>query len=131
MMKQFFEQTKPYSLILIRIWLGIAMMYHSAPVLFDGKVAQFAGYVESLGIPFPMLMAVLAKSSEFFGGLLVLTGVYARFGAFFIAITMFVAFGIAHDFLIFSEGARAIHFFLMAVTIFLGGSGKLSLKNWP
>lgn len=51
---------------------------------------------EYLGLPAPMLMALLAASAEFFGGIALLVGIGVRFMAIPLMITMIVAATTAH-----------------------------------
>ena len=51
---------------------------------------------ESLGMPFPYLMAVLAGSAEFFGGILLLIGLMTRLASIPLLVTMFIAAWTVH-----------------------------------
>jgi putative oxidoreductase len=82
--------THDSALLLLRGITGSVFVYHGAQKLFGG-LEGFAGYVGSLGIPFPQANAVLAASTEFFGGLLLLAGVRVGLAAVPLVITMLVA----------------------------------------
>ncbi|MEQ8362399.1 MAG: DoxX family protein [Cyclobacteriaceae bacterium] len=123
------ESIKDYALTFMRIWLGGVMMWYSFPVLFQGGMGDFTNWIGTLGIPLPSVLAVVGKCSEFFGGLMILTGFYSRIGAFFVAITMFVATATAGNFEIFTGAGISFNLFIMSTTIFIGGSGKFSLKG--
>lgn len=104
---------------LLRYWLGCMMIYHSYWAFFDdGGMAGFTGYLESLGVPFPYVMAVIAKSSEFFGSVLLLLGVFTRLVSFLIFCVMSVAVFLAHDGLIWSEAELAFNYWIMALILF-------------
>ena len=89
-----------YGLTILRIILGIVFMAHGSQKLFG----LFGGYglegtgkfMESLGLTPGYLMALLAGSGEFFGGLLVLLGLFSRIGAFLTMIVSVVAFFSVH-----------------------------------
>ena len=65
-------------LLLARGVVGGVFFYHGAPKLFgwfgSSGLAGFAGYLESLGAPFPMAAAFAAAASEGVGALLLLSG---------------------------------------------------------
>ena len=78
------------ALLLLRGIAGAVFVYHGAQKLFGG-LDGFAGYLSSLGIPFPQANAVLAASTEFFGGLALLAGIRVGIIAVPLVITMLVA----------------------------------------
>ncbi len=104
---------------LLRYWLGIMMIYHSYWAFFDkGGMTGFAGYLDSLGVPFPAAMAIVVKSCEFFGGILLLMSLLTRIVSFLIFSVMSVAVFHAHDGLIWSEGELAFNYWIMALILF-------------
>ena len=60
-------------LFLIRAVLAVVFIYHGSQKLFGWfgghGIGGTAGWMESMGIPYPMLSAVLAGGTEFFGGI--------------------------------------------------------------
>ena len=112
----------PYKNIswLLSIWLGVMMMYHSYETLFFGGLSNFAGYLESMGIPFPKVMSPIAKMGEFFGGLAVLIGTMQlqRIGLVFIICVMAVATFVAHKGLVWSDAQLSFTFLLIAIVLF-------------
>ena len=88
-------------LLLIRAVLAMVFIYHGGQKLFgwfDGYgIVGTAGWMASVGIPFPMLSTVLAASVEFFGGIILLLGTGARLAAIPMAFTMLVAIVTAHS----------------------------------
>jgi putative oxidoreductase len=116
------------ALSIIRVFAGILILLHGKMV-FDSQVMN--GMAESmskdLGMPFPMLMAYLAKGSEFFGGLFFALGLLTRFVSIPLAITMAVAAFIAHHGQITGDGEHAFLFLLIFVAFFFIGSGKWSV----
>lgn len=124
------SSVKPFSvdvLGIIRIIVGILMLLHGKMV-FDTQV--MSGMAESLskdmGMPMPLLMAYLAKGSEFFGGLLFALGLLTRFVSIPLIITMAVAVFGAHHGEITGEAEHAFLFLLVFAAFFFIGSGKLS-----
>lgn len=81
--------------LLLRIFLApifIIAGYGKLAALED--TAYYFG--EYLGLPAPMLMAVLAGAAEFFGGIAILIGLAVRWFAIPLMFTMIVAAGTAH-----------------------------------
>ena len=89
------------ALLLIRLMTGTTLAFHGAQKLFGAfggyGIEGSAGYMESLGIPFPTASVVLAGSAEFLGGLAFLTGLFTRTLAAPVAFTMLVAAFTAHS----------------------------------
>jgi putative oxidoreductase len=112
---------------IIRIITGILMLIHGKMV-FDSQVMN--GMAESLskdlGMPLPLLMAYLAKGSEFFGGLFFALGLLTRFVSIPLVITMAVAVFGAHHGEITGEAEHAFLFLLVFIAFFFIGSGKMS-----
>lgn len=116
--------------ILLRIWIGSAMISHSMFKLFNPEIMnRFILVVEKLGFPLPFIFGYLAKSSEFFGGILLILGLFTRTAAFFVAATMFVATFLSHEGLIFADGEQAFTYLVIAIYFVLRGSNYLSLDK--
>jgi putative oxidoreductase len=116
------------ALAIIRVLAGILILMHGKMV-FDIEIMK--GMAESLSkdlrLPFPFLMAYLAKGSEFFGGIMLAVGLFTRFASIPLAITMAVAAFGAHHGQITGEGEHAFLFLLIFVAFFFIGSGKWSI----
>src|SRR5687768_12864749 len=72
-MRRFLPLNPDAGLLILRVVLGIIMMYHGWPKLTNlgGVIEGFSG----MGIPLPAVAAVFSMVAEFFGGLLLLVGV--------------------------------------------------------
>lgn len=116
------------ALSIIRVFAGILILLHGK-IVFDPQIMN--GMAESMskdmGMPFPLLMAYLAKGSEFFGGLLFALGLLTRFVSIPLAITMAVAAFIAHHGQVTGEGEHAFLFLLIFAAFFFIGSGMWSV----
>ncbi len=118
------------------------MMVHGAGKLLNiGPSAigvdAFAAFLASLGIPFPVVFAWAATLAEIGGGLLILLGLFTRYAAVFIAITMAVAALLVHipaGFPTLSIGTAytigeyTIVLILTSISLVLSGPGRLSLE---
>lgn len=93
-----------------------------------GPPEWFVGDVAEMGFPAPLFFAWCAVLAEFIGGILLMFGLLTRVAAFFLIITMGVAFFIQHggnpD-----NGLLAIVYFFMTTSLFLTGPGTFSIDH--
>ncbi len=119
-------------LTILRIWLGIAFIMHGLPGIFsEDYMAGHFGMMEVYNIPAPLLMAYLSKGGELLAGLLLLLGIFTRFGALIVIINMTVATFLAMRGDIFGDFQTQMSFtyLIIGVAILLGGITKYSL-DW-
>jgi len=120
-------------LLAIRGWWGWSFFQTGKGKLMHlGKTAEFFA---SLNIPLPKLNAIMAGSTECFGGLLLLVGLFSRVVSVPLIFTMFIAYATADQealHAIFSDpdkftGATPFLFLFACLIVFAFGPGKLSL----
>ena len=113
-------------LLLMRLMLATALLYHGSQKLFgafDGPGLEgFSGWLGSMHVPMPSVSAFLAAAAEFFGGLALLLGIWVRLMAIPAAFTLFVGAFLAHTGYADREHALLIAVFLTALTLTCGGS---------
>ena len=126
-----------FETLILRIPVGIIFMAHGAQKLFG----WFGGYglvgtgqwMESIGLGPGVLMAFLAGSAEFFGGLFILLGLLTRPAAILAAFTMVVAIFSVHfeNGLFMSNNGYEFGLVLLAASASLAvsGAGKVSFDN--
>lgn len=126
-----------FGAFVLRISIGIIFMAHGSQKLFG----MFGGYglegtgqfMESLGLTPGFLMALLAGSAEFFGGLFLLLGLLTRLAATALAGTMIVAIFSTHIqnglFLSNNGYEFALALFAASASLAFSGSGKIALDN--
>jgi putative oxidoreductase len=85
---RYLDRLQPLALLVMRLALGAVMVGHGYQKVFGG-LHHFVQFVQSLGLP--GWSAYLSAFAEFFGGLLVLVGLFTRAAAFAICIDMCVA----------------------------------------
>ena len=119
----------------LRFPVGIVLAAHGAQKLFG----LFGGYglagtgqwMDSIGLQPGVLMALLAGSAEFFGGLALLIGLLVRPAAAALAVTMLVAIFAVHidKGLFMANNGYEYALTLLAVTLALlvSGAGRLSV----
>ena len=113
-------------LLLLRVFLGGALLTHGWGKMFGG-LEQFTGFVASLGVPAPHVMAFLAAFAECFGSMFLIAGLLTRPAAFLIVCTMAVAVGGAHAGQGFAKQELAWLYLVPALFFLLKGAGKWSL----
>ncbi|WP_036534471.1 DoxX family protein [Oceanobacter kriegii] len=132
-----FRSNAGLAALILRVPVGIVLAAHGSQKLFG----WFGGYglegtgqwMASIGLEPGYLMALLAGSAEFFGGLALVLGLLTRPAALVTAFTMVVAIfstHISHG-LFLSNGGYEYALSLLAVTVALAvqGAGKLALDN--
>ncbi|HWB43761.1 MAG TPA: DoxX family protein [Gemmatimonadales bacterium] len=82
------------ALLVLRLVLGIIMIYHGWPKLTNlgGTIEGFTG----MGIPLPALSAIFSTVAEVGGGLLLLLGVFTDIAGLLVAIDMLGAIIFVH-----------------------------------
>lgn len=122
----------------MRLALGIAFVVAGAGKLLGvgpkaGSVGGFAGFLASLGVPAPGLMAWVVALVELGGGILLLLGLFVRIAALGLAIDMLVATVIVHvpnGYLVSNGGYElTLTLMLLSVAVVLSGPGMLSLET--
>src|SRR5690554_2169027 len=129
------RSTGGYAALILRVPVGLILAAHGAQKLF----AWFGGYglegtgqwMASIGLEPGYLMALLAGSAEFFGGLALAVGLLTRPAAVVAAFTMLMAMFTVHigNGLFMSNNGYEYALVLAVVSIALAvqGAGKLSL----
>ncbi|HBV76893.1 MAG TPA: DoxX family protein [Vibrio sp.] len=123
--------------LILRIPTGIILMAHGSQKLFGwfggGGLEGTGQFMASLGLSPGELMAFLAGSGEFFGGLLILLGLLTRPAAAVVAFTMVVAIVSVHlpNGLFLANGGYEFGLALLAIAVSLvfSGSGRVGIDN--
>ena len=121
----------------LRLIAGVLFAAHGSQKLF----AWFGGYgldgtgqwMESIGLAPGYLMALLAGSAEFFGGIFLIVGFLTRPTSLVLAITMIVAIFSVHinNGMFMSNNGYEFGLSLIAITLalFIQGGGKYSIDG--
>ncbi|GGP67198.1 DoxX family protein [Shewanella saliphila] len=137
LVKRITHSTAGFSTLALRVPVGIIFMAHGAQKLFG----WFGGYglegtgqwMASMGMEPGVLMAFMAGSAEFFGGLFILLGLLTRPAAVALAFTMVIAIASVHlsNGLFMSNNGYEYALALLAasVSLALSGSGKVAIDN--
>lgn len=132
-----FSARDGYDDLALRLPASIIFIAHGGQKLFG----WFSGYglegtaqwMASIGLEPGLLMATLAGSAEFFGGLLLLVGLLTRPAAMVLAVTMAVAIATVHlsNGLFMSNNGFEFGLALLGISaaLALRGAGTLSLDR--
>lgn len=135
--KALFNSNGGFAALVLRVPVGLILAAHGAQKLF----AWFGGYglegtgqwMASIGLEPGYLMALLAGSAEFFGGLALVLGLLTRPAALVSAVTMLVAMFAVHigNGLFMSNNGYEYALTLAVVTAALAilGGGRFALDN--
>ncbi|MGC1687613.1 MAG: DoxX family protein, partial [Candidatus Acidiferrales bacterium] len=87
------EKLKPLALLLLRLGLGIIFVSHGFPKLF-GHSQQWIVAFQHMG--FPPYFAYISGILEFFGGLLLIAGLFTQIAGLLLAVEMAIAIWRVH-----------------------------------
>jgi putative oxidoreductase len=124
------EKLSPLALLLLRAAIGIVFLFHGYPKLFVNAHGAMQGF-EHMG--FPTYFAVISGVLEFFGGCMLLAGLFTRVAALLLAGEMVIALWRVHH--MFSEpmkvGAYEFPMVLAAGAFALAclGAGEISVDQ--
>ena len=121
----------------LRVGAGAIFAAHGAQKLFGWfggyGLEGTAGWMTSIGLEPGLLMAAMAGSAEFFGGLLLIIGLLVRPAALTLAITMLVAIVTVHlqNGLFMANNGYEFGLALLAISVALvfRGAGSLSADH--
>ena len=82
------ERLKSLALLLLRVGLGIIFIFHGYPKLFTHTHDMMAGF-QHMG--FPPFFVYIAGVIEFFGGIVLILGLFTRIAALLLACEMTIA----------------------------------------
>jgi putative oxidoreductase len=88
------EKLKPLGLLLLRVALGVIFVYHGYPKLF-GRTPDAMQWFAHLGLP--GYFVYIAGVIEFFGGLMLIAGLFTRIAGLLLAGEMAVGLWAVHN----------------------------------
>jgi putative oxidoreductase len=128
----YLDRLQPLALLLMRLALGAIMVAHGYHKVFGG-LHHHAQMVASLGLP--AWLGYVSAFTEFFGGLLILVGLFARVAALGVCLDLFVAIWKVHlhNGLIGSPDRPGYEFalaaFALAFAIIFFGGGPIAIDH--
>ncbi len=89
-LQSFYSIAVPLSFVVMRVCLGLMLVPHGWGKLDGHDIAHTAQNFVKLGWPGPVALSYLVGCMEFFGGLMLATGLFTRVAAAMIAVEMAV-----------------------------------------
>jgi len=116
----------PVGLDIIRVITGCIIISFGFEIFNSETMAGYQQWLGEVGVPFPKLMAKVGKLAELICGFGLTIGLFTRFCAIPLMLTMVVV-----NFIMLDGNLRSEPFYLLLLfTIFLfSGSGKISIDS--
>lgn len=131
------SKLQPWALTLLRLVLGVSMLYHGWEKLIPAGglsrghplagVESFTHFVTTLGLPY--WLGYVSVVTEFLGGALLILGLLTRLSGLLIAINMLVAIWTVNMRHGYSSSEYSLALVSMALMLVVAGSGALSLDR--
>lgn len=127
------DRYQDFGLLILRVGIGIVYLFHGFPKIFGGpeqwenvgRATQFVG-ISVL----PVFWGFLGSSAEFFGGLLIIFGLFTRPAVIALFLTMTVAtamhIGSGDE---FAYTSHALKMSILFLGLFFMGPGRHSLDK--
>lgn len=124
------EKNKENALSIVRIVVGLLMIYHGKEVFDDALLTEYGKWGQFKGFSNPKLIATIGKAAELIAGLLLAIGFYTRIGAFILVMSMlYITFFVGNG--VFWYGDQHPFMFVLIGIIFLfSGGGKFSVDKF-
>jgi uncharacterized membrane protein YphA (DoxX/SURF4 family) len=114
---------------LIRIIVGILMIYHGWEVFKKDTMDGYAKWLTDLHFPMPALFAYLGKGAEFVGGIMLTLGFLTRLAIIPVVITMgVICFGMGQG-RVWADEQHPFLFILLCLVFFFFGPGRFSVDK--
>ncbi len=89
-------QGQARGITVLRVVVGIVFVMHGRQKLFIYGFNGVAGFLGRVGIPLPLLSALVVTGVEFLGGAALMLGLLTRWAAVLLGINMLVAMVVVH-----------------------------------
>lgn len=127
------DRLQNIGLLILRLGLGIMLIFHGYPKMFGGpeKWTEVGTAMQYLGIEWaPMFFGFIAGVTEFFGGIFLILGLFFTPTVLFLLIVMMVAtikhLGVGDG---FSDYSHSIEVGIVFLSLMFIGPGKYSLDQ--
>ncbi len=120
---------QPGGLALIRMVVGLFMIYHGWEVFNDEKMKAYLTGDLFKKFSYPGIMVYLGKIAELISGLFLLVGVFTRVASLVLIFTMaYISFFVGHG-KVWYEDQHPFLFVLLGLVFFFAGPGKWSVDH--
>ena len=136
-MGRFLDGLQPWTLLLLRLTLGVAMLYNGWDKVIPAgglhgnntfsALQHWDASVMRMGLP--AWLGTVSALTEFFGGMLLLVGLLTRLAAVFVAVNMGVALWKVNLHHGYTGSQYSVALFVMALVLVAFGSGALAVDR--
>lgn len=117
--------------LVLRVALGAIFAWHGYDKVFVKGHEAITGFMTSLGLPLPELMAYILSYGELIGGILLILGAFTYWVTLFDVIVATVAWITVHASKGFSVGEGGYEFIMLifaaSLSLMISGAGKYSV----
>ena len=85
------RSTESWGPTVLRLAVGTVFLMHGGQKIFTFGLHGTAGFLGSIGVPMPTVMAAILIAVEFLGGAALVLGVFTRWASLLLAVDMMVA----------------------------------------
>ncbi len=123
----FIPLSPSFGLLVLRVWLGLTMLLVHGMMKVQNFDSLSGKFLSLFGIGSKTSL-ILAISAEVVGAALLVIGLFTRWAALGLAVTMAVAFFMAHKGMVTGDKPGELAFIYLAgfVTLFFTGAGAIS-----
>ena len=117
---------------MLRVVIGVVFLAHGGQKLFIWGFGGVAAFMGKIGVPAPMLAAVVVTLVEFLGGLALVLGLYSQWAAALLGVDMLVAILTVHlrgGFFLPNGFEFALTLLAANTALVLLGSGEASVEK--
>jgi putative oxidoreductase len=126
----FFKKYSEYGPILLRILIGAELIRGTQDNVFSyARMVEFAEFLGTRGVPFPLFSAFLSAYAQLLCGILIILGLYTRAAGAVMVINFIAALGIAHIGQPYQASYPAFIMLAAAFFFMLHGAGKPALDR--
>ena len=131
-MKKFlspFPLLQDAGLALVRIIVGYFMIHHGREIFDEEIMNGYLTWDQFKGFSSPAFMVYMGKIAELLAGIFLMTGLFTRFAALVLIMTMtYISFFVAEG-RIWYEDQHPFLFVLLGMVFFFTGGGKYSVDR--
>ncbi|MES2797231.1 MAG: DoxX family protein [Bacteroidota bacterium] len=123
----FLQQNQQNALSIIRILVGLLMIYHGWEVFDTQLLTEYSRWDQFKSFPNPQLIVTAGKAIELISGLSLALGLFARLGAILLIMSMlFITFTVGKGQFWYAD-QHPFLFVLIGIIYLFFGAGKFSL----
>ncbi len=128
-MLKFLENNKNIALSVVRIIVGLLMVYHGKEVFDDGLLIEYSKWDQFKSFSNPKLIATVGKALEFICGLSLTFGFFTRTGSLLLILSMlYITFFVGNGVFWYGD-QHPFMFVLLGIIYFFYGGGVFSIDN--